>query len=90
MKNKWIIIAITVLFLIKLFIASGQIINVKGYSHDDGLFITSTENIIKNQWLGTYNDKTLSKGVAGVLFIAISNKLKIPFLLAQQIIYFIV
>lgn len=90
MKNKWIIITIIVVFIIKLFIVSGQIINVKGYSHDDGLFVSSAESILSKQWLGTYNDKTLSKGVAGITLIAISSISKIPFLLIQQIIYFIV
>ena len=88
MKKEWIIIVIIVVFLVKLFIVNGQIINVKGYSHDDRLFVSAAENVLSNNWLGTYNDKTLSKGVSGVLFIAVSSKLKIPFLLAQQILYF--
>ena len=89
MKKKWFIIAIIIVFLIKLFIVNGQILNIKGYSHDDGLFVSSAESILNNNWLGTYNDRTLSKGVSGILFIALSSKLKIPFLLAEQILYFI-
>lgn len=89
MKRKSIIAAIFIIFFIKLFIVSGQIINIKGFSHDDGLFVLSANNILSNNWLGDYNDKTLSKGVAGILFIAISNKLNISYLSAEQILYFL-
>ena len=69
MKKKWLIIAIMVTFILKLIIVNGQILNIKGYSHDDGLFVLAANNILNHNWLGSYNDKTLSKGIAGILFL---------------------
>lgn len=88
LKKYWFELLLILLFILKIIIVNVQPIYVKNYSHDDRLFVEEAVNITKGKWLGDYNDRTLSKGVTGVLFIALAYKLKIPFLLAQQIVYF--
>ena len=74
-NKRWMLImAIIIMLLLKIFIINGQIINIKNYAHDDKLFVSAAHSILNNNWLGVYNDRTLSKGVAGILFIALSKK----------------
>lgn len=55
--------------------------------HDDLLFVTLAENIIRGNWLGDYNQLTLIKGPFYPIFIAAAYLLDIPLLTAQQILY---
>ena len=77
------------LFILKLWIVSVQPIQIKGYTHDDWLFVRGAKSIVEGNWLGEYDDMTLSKGVTGYLFIAIVYRIGISYLLAQQILYFL-
>lgn len=55
--------------------------------HDDGLFIKNAHHIISGDWLGPYNQMTLSKGPAYSIFIAINAFLGIPLTLSVALFY---
>lgn len=55
--------------------------------HDDALFISHAYNILKGEWLGTYSQMTLAKGVGFPLFLAINAVLGIPVTLLIAIFY---
>ena len=88
-KKHWFIIAIIFLFIIKFLITDGQILRVKNSSHDDGYFINAVDYLLKGQWLGPYNDITLSKGVTGILFIAFAKIIGLGLLRTLSVLYFI-
>jgi len=93
MKNKlkkyWFIIAVILLFVLKLFIVHVQPIMFKGTVHDDGMFVLESISMIKDRWLGEYDNITLCKGITGILFIVFAYKIGISYLLAEQILYFL-
>lgn len=47
--------------------------------YDDQLFIHHAQNLLKGNWLGDYDSKTLSKGISYSLFLALANKLHLPY-----------
>lgn len=89
LKKHWLKIVIIIFFIIKCWIVSIQPIMVKGYSHDDALFINSAINLVEGNWLGVYNDTILSKGITGILFLSIGYKLNLSYLFMEQLLYFI-
>ena len=48
-------------------------------AYDDQLFIHHAQNLLKGNWLGDYDSKTLSKGISYSLFLALANKLHLPY-----------
>ena len=90
-KNKkdiifWaIILAITI---IRIIIVDVQPLKTD-YSmvYDDILMLEQANSILHGNWLGDYNSLTLVKGVFTPIFMAFTNILHIPFLLAIQIFY---
>ena len=88
MKQKSIIIIYTIIIFIQIFLVSVQPINGKHFMiYDDLLQAEIAQNITQGKWLGEYNNLTLVKGVFAPIFMAVSNILKIPFLIAQDIFY---
>lgn len=55
--------------------------------HDDALFISHAYSILKGEWLGTYSQMTLAKGVGFSLFLAVNAVLGIPITLLIAIFY---
>jgi hypothetical protein len=55
--------------------------------HDDALFISHAYSILKGEWLGTYSQMTLAKGVGFSLFLAANAVLGIPITLFIAIFY---
>jgi hypothetical protein len=52
-----------ILVLIKLSLVEDQQMFVFSYAgHDDRLFVSLAENILRGEWLGEYNNLTLAKG----------------------------
>lgn len=88
-KKIFFISILFLLFGIKLFIVSIQPIYILNYTHDDSLFVLRAFNILNGNYLGTYNDIILSKGIIGSLFIALANITKLGYLKANHLIYFI-
>ena len=55
--------------------------------HDDALFWDHAQQIIAGNWLGSYNQMTLAKGVGFPLFLAINAVLGIPVTLFIALFY---
>ena len=86
-KKHYFIIIVLLLFLIKIFLVDNQIIYIKGYEHDDLYFAKSVVHLLNGNWLGSYNDITLTKGISGILFIYLARLLNIDYLSFQNICY---
>ena len=91
MKNKKINIHLLVasaLVILYLVLISVQPIKAYPFARfDDELMVEQAESILKGQYLGKYNPRTLVKGIFTPMFIAVIAKLNIPFILAQNILY---
>jgi hypothetical protein len=80
--------AAVVLTALKLWLVDSQTIFAIGPAiHDDRLFVELAANLIKGDWLGSYNQFTLAKGPMFPLFIAAAFWLGVPLMLAQQLLY---
>lgn len=88
-KKHWLVFAVILCFLIKLWVVQIQPLYIRATDHDDGMFAKQAEAVLHGRWLGEYNDITLSKGVFGVLFIAATNYVSLDFLTCQHIFYFL-
>jgi hypothetical protein len=75
------------LFCIKLWLVQAHTVMVTVTPHDDLLFIRHAQSLLSGDWLGEYNQLTLIKEPFYPIFIALSNWLCIPLLVAQQILY---
>jgi len=83
----WWAAAITLTFA-KLWLTRGQgIFAIGNAGHDDLLFINLAHKLIQGEWLGPYNELTLSKGPFYPIFIAASYLTGIPLFLAQHLFY---
>lgn len=76
------------LTIAKLWLTRGQgIFAIGNAGHDDLLFIDLARHLIYGDWLGPYNELTLSKGPFYPLFIAASFWIGIPLFLSQHLFY---
>ena len=89
MKNKiTTTIIIVLLILLKIYLISVQPIKyIPENKYDDALMLKQANSILQGKWLGEYNSLTLVKGPITPIFIAILNKLHIPFLIGQELLY---
>ena len=91
MKNKKIdkfIIFILILVVLKQLLMSHINITALGNSGcDDQLMVKIASNLLKLDWLGTYNHLTHVKGVFFPLFLAISTALGISYINAVTLLY---
>ena len=89
MKNKiTTTIIIVLLILLKIYLISVQPIKyIPENKYDDALMLKQANSILQGKWLGEYNSLTLVKGPITPIFIAILNKLHIPFLIGQGLLY---
>lgn len=86
-RHGWLWVAI-LLTAVKIWLTSGQTLFAIGPAvHDDRLFAELAEQLIKGNWLGSYNQFTLAKGPLYPIFIALVFWIGAPLLLAQQILY---
>ncbi|GAB5560392.1 MAG: hypothetical protein SynsKO_20390 [Synoicihabitans sp.] len=67
------VIIVLVLFKVHLVNSMGQTI-MMNLAHDDRLFITQGQSIAQGEWLGGFNELTLSKGPVFPMFLALSSK----------------
>ena len=56
-------------------------------THDDWLMVHLADTLRSGQWLGEYNDLTLTKGMFFPLFLAVCNFLQISYLNAAALFY---
>lgn len=88
MKKTIKLIILLIIIMLQIYLVSVQPINVRvANKYDDQLMIEQAASILEGKWLGEYNCLTLIKGPITPLFIALSNILHIPFLIAQDIFY---
>jgi len=80
---------ILTLILCKLYLVAAQDLCVFNSSIDDRLFIELGKNIAEGRWLGTYDNKTLIKGLVYPLWIALIYKLGVPLLFSEHLLYVI-
>ena len=82
----WILLPLLTLFRIFLFLRTP--LDVMGNTpHDDLLLLTHAQSILEGNWLGTYCNTTLVKGVSFPLFVALCSWLCIPYLLGLALLY---
>jgi len=55
--------------------------------HDDWIMVHMADTLRKGQWLGEYNDLTLTKGMFFPLFLAVCNFLHLSYLNASALFY---
>lgn len=58
-----------------------------GYKFDDMININITDNLIKGEYLGDYNELTLVKGIGHPLFSAILNQINVPYLVGFDVFF---
>lgn len=56
-------------------------------TYDDGLFLRSASWLLREQWLGPYDNLTLVKGAAYPVFLAAASALGVPVMTAQAALY---
>lgn len=76
-----------VLVIAKLWLIRAHLIMVTITPHDDLLFIRNADSLLRGQWLGDYNQMTLIKEPFYPIFIALSQWLSLPLLLAEHLFY---
>jgi hypothetical protein len=76
-----------VLVLIKLWLVRAHMVMVTLTPHDDLLFINHADSLLSGNWLGQFNQMTLIKEPFYPMFIALSNLLSLPLLLAEHLLY---
>ena len=85
--TKNFVIGCVLIALIKFWLLAPQEIVARSAPHDDTLFVGLALSILQGNWLGDYNQFTLMKGSGYPLFIAFSNVLNIPLIVAQELLY---
>lgn len=88
MFPSWMWVAFIILAIAKLWLIGGQtLFAIGGAGHDDRLFVNLAIALLKGEWLGTYNNLTLAKGMFYPLWIATTYLLGVPLMLAQHLLY---
>lgn len=54
---------------------------------DDGLYLRQAGNLAAGKWLGSFDNRTLVKGVGYPAFVAVTYKLGLPLLFSQNMLY---
>ena len=80
-------LACLILVLIKLWLVRAHMVMVTLTPHDDLLFINHADSLLSGNWLGEFNQMTLIKEPFYPMFIALSNLLSLPLLLAEHLFY---
>lgn len=86
-RNWWWFIAILVAGYKLSLLRSQHIYAISNAHHDDGLFMKLASHVVRGEWLGPYDQLTLSKGPAYPLFIATNFWVGLPLALTQQLLY---
>jgi len=85
--NKTIYLIIFVLITLQLALVMHLPITVRGDAgHDDGWFISNAINILRGNWLGSFNQMTLIKGVGYPIFLAFNFILGTPITLTTTVL----
>ncbi|MGH9807882.1 MAG: hypothetical protein ACRD9W_11580, partial [Terriglobia bacterium] len=86
--SSWMVILVAA--AMKLWLAACRTLDAIGWAdHDDHWFLRKAVSILAGHWLGPYDSRTLIKGCAYPLWIAVISWTGIPLLFAQQLLYVI-
>lgn len=81
---------ITLVTLIYLLLASGKFfLLLPEAGHDDGLLLKISKALSSGDWLGSYNNLTLAKGISYPLWTALAHTVDVPLWLANSVLYII-
>lgn len=58
-----------------------------GADHDDGMMVKMADSLLKGEWLGSYSEMTLVKGVFFPAFLAVNSFLGIPYSISVPLFY---
>ncbi len=88
-KNKWIFIGFLLILgsIKQFFLYDLPIMAVPTATADDGLMLKLAESLRNGQWLGAYNDFTLTKGMFFPLYIAVGNFFQLSYLNMTALFY---
>ena len=90
MKKKKFITIIFIIIILRIIISCNlPSFYIKNMYYDDNYMVEQAKNIIKGNYLGTYNDKTLIKGLVFPFFIAFCKMLNISYTFSVTIIYIV-
>ncbi|RYZ75798.1 MAG: hypothetical protein EOP04_32860, partial [Proteobacteria bacterium] len=88
LKGRWFGLTLLVLALLKLYLVANLRADIIPHSdYDDWGFVAKAFFILKGQWLGAYNYITLYKGPIYPIFLALSSKSGLSFLISQHLLY---
>lgn len=74
--------------LFRIFLGVNMLLIVRSeWKHDDGLVMCQAINILDGNWLGTWNQLTLTKGCIYPVFLAFCGKTGLPYLLVLYLLY---
>ena len=86
--SRKLIVALALIFAVRLLLVSSQTIAAKGGAvHDDELFLRLANNLLAGDWLGPFDNRTLIKGPMYPLFIAANYLIGLPLPLLQHLVY---
>ena len=86
-RNWWWFTGILVAGYKLSLLRSQHIYAISNAHHDEGLFMKLASHVVRGDWLGPYDQLTLSKGPAYPLFIATNFWAGLPLALTQQLLY---
>ena len=75
------------LFLYACLMLNLPVIAIPEAGVDDGLYVRGAINILKGDWLGPYDNQTLSKGPFYSVWIAFNSLTGLPILFSQGLLY---
>lgn len=86
--DKIILVIVVVLTFFRIVLAVNTPVGIAtDQTYDDNLLYNYSINLSNGNWLGEYSQLTLSKGISYSLFIALNEKLMIPYSLALILLY---
>ena len=78
--DKIILVIVVVLTFFRIVLAVNTPVGIAtDQTYDDNLLYNYSINLSNGNWLGEYSQLTLSKGISYSLFIALNEKLMIPY-----------
>jgi hypothetical protein len=88
--NRFCIVLVAIATFFYIFIITDKPITaLPEWGYDDGLFFRSLESILKGEWLGKYDNRTLAKGPMLSMVGAFSTVFGVKAKIAEAIIYLI-
>jgi hypothetical protein len=80
--------ALILIFLFSLWLRPAiSMLAIPAAGHDDGLFVQLARSLLDGNWLGAYDERSLIKGMAYPLFIALCHIAGLPVKLAEHMLY---